>query len=132
MPLRAPTPCRHPGCGAVLTTPGYCDAHRADHRQWDSNTGKRQRQEKRALPTNSAAWRGLRARVLRDEPLCRECLRLGVLCAASVVDHIDGDSHNNDRSNLQSLCSRCHARVTARHDGGFGNPNRRRQADRDC
>ena len=28
MPTRAPTPCRHPGCGAVLGTPGYCDAHR--------------------------------------------------------------------------------------------------------
>ena len=129
MPLRAPTPCRHPGCGAVLTKPGYCDAHRSDRRQWDSNAGKRQRQEKRALPTNSAAWRALRAQVLRNEPLCRECLRRGVLCAASVVDHRDGDSHNNARANLQPLCSRCHSRLTARHDGGFGNTKQRRQND---
>ena len=131
MHMRAPTPCRHPGCGALLATPGYCDAHQIDRRQWDSNAAKRQRQEKRALPTSSAAWRALRAQVLREEPLCRECLRRGVLCAASVVDHRDGDSHNNARSNLQPLCSRCHSRLTARHDGGFGNTKQSRHDEPD-
>lgn len=43
---------------------------------------------------------------------------------ATVVDHVDGDAMNNDRSNLQPLCASCHAAKTAREDGGFGNPRR--------
>ncbi|MBA0014133.1 MAG: HNH endonuclease [Nitrosospira sp.] len=128
MPRKAPTPCRHPSCGAVLAQPGYCDVHRTDQRQWDSTARKRQRQASRALPTNSAAWRAIRAHVLREEPLCRACQQRGVLRAASVVDHINGNSHNNEPSNLQSVCGPCHAAVTARHDGGFGNPRVRRKS----
>jgi 5-methylcytosine-specific restriction protein A len=78
------------------------------------------------LPTNSAAWRALRAQVLFDEPLCRECQRQGVVTPASVVDHVDGDSHNNERSNLAPTCASCHSLLTAKHDGGFGNARRAR------
>ena len=131
MPTRAPTPCRHPGCAALLSTPGYCDSHQSDSRQWDTNAIKRQRQKSRALPTNSASWRRIRAHVLREEPTCRRCALQGIVRAANVVDHIDGDSHNNGRDNLQSICSRCHSVLTAKHDGGFGNPTRRRNADVD-
>lgn len=33
------------------------------------------------------------------------------------VDHIDGDSFNNDPSNLRCLCKPCHSRRTARDQG---------------
>lgn len=79
------------------------------------------RQARRALATNSAAWRRLRASVLAAEPLCRECGKKGRVTAASCVDHVDGDAMNNDPSNLQPLCSPCHSRKTAQQDGGFGN-----------
>lgn len=79
------------------------------------------RQARRALATNSAAWRRLRASVLAVEPLCRHCRKKGKVRAASCVDHVDGNAMNNDPDNLQPLCSHCHSRKTAREDGGFGN-----------
>lgn len=55
MPKSAPTPCRHPGCGAVLATPGYCDAHRvAVHR--DYGRARRGFDTERGF-YQSAAWR---------------------------------------------------------------------------
>ena len=51
-----------------------------------------------------------------EEPLCRHCLRDGRVVAATLVDHIIPLSEAPDlrlvRSNLQSLCSRCHSSKT--------------------
>ena len=115
MPLRAPTPCRHPGCGAVLTTPGYCDAHRAgQHRDYG--------RARRGFDTElgfyqSAAWRALRAALLRAHPLCRLCEARGLLVAAKVVDHIipikDGGARY-DISGMQCVCIKCHNAKSAR------------------
>ena len=119
MPRRAPTYCRHPGC-RVRVHNGYCDTHRPA--QVDRTA--RERQRRRALPTNSAAWRRIRAAHLMAQPLCVMCEREGRITPATHVDHIDGDSHNNHPDNLQSLCASCHSRKTARQDGGFGNRGR--------
>lgn len=89
-------------------------------------TAERDRQAMRALPTNSAAWRRLRARILAGEPLCRACARTGLLTPATDVDHEDGDATNNDEMNLQPLCHRCHSTKTAAENGGFGNRKARR------
>lgn len=72
------------------------------------------------LPTNSAAWRRIRAVVLAREPLCRCCAAQGRVRAATEVDHIDGDDANSADSNLQPLCRSCHSAKTARENGGFG------------
>ena len=115
MPRRAPTPCRHPGCGAVLTAPGYCDAHRAEqHRDYG--------RARRGFDTElgfyqSAAWRALRAACLRAHPLCRLCAARGLLVAATVVDHIVPIKDGGERfeaNNLQGLCVSCHNAKTAR------------------
>ena len=54
-------------------------------------------------------WPAIRLRQLIDEPFCRICG-----APATEVDHIhplrDGGTH--ERSNLQSLCGRCHRRKT--------------------
>ncbi|MGN5354342.1 HNH endonuclease signature motif containing protein [Ralstonia sp. L16] len=121
MPARAASICRHPGCGRRIAEPGYCEAHLGDQRQWDSNARARARQAKRALPTNSTAWRRLREATLRRNPLCAECQRTKRVTPATVVDHIDGDATNNEPANLQGLCPSCHSAKTARRDGGFGN-----------
>jgi len=34
------------------------------------------------------------------------------------VDHVDGDTMNNKRSNLLVLCARCH--IIKQHTGGVG------------
>lgn len=125
MPRSAPLPCRHPGCAALVQQPGYCAQHERDVRQWDSPQRARQRREQRGLSTNTARWQRLRELVLREEPLCRICQQQGRTRLARVVDHIDANTSNNGRDNLQPLCPSCHARKTARYDGGFGNPRRR-------
>lgn len=114
MPQAAPTPCRHPGCGVVLSKPGYCDAHRpAVHRDYgrarrgfDAEIGFYQ----------SAAWRSVRAAFLREHPLCQRCRELGRLVPAVVVDHVqpikDGGARF-DTSNCQALCISHHNAKTA-------------------
>lgn len=65
-----------------------------------------------------------RPAALAREPLCRMCKEHGLVTAATEVDHIDGNSRNNDPDNLRSLCKPCHSGRTAR-DQGFA---RRRTA----
>lgn len=127
MPFRPPSPCGHPGCAAIVSGAPYCAVHASDARRWDGSGRAKARQDRRALATSSAAWRGIREQVLRAEPLCRSCRQKGVLRSATVADHIDGDSHNNAADNLQPLCASCHSRFTAAHDGGFGNARSTRQ-----
>jgi len=62
----------------------------------------------RTLALDGAAWRNLRAVVLREQPLCAHCHT----AEAIDVDHIDNDPRNNSRDNLQGLCRGCHSRKT--------------------
>jgi 5-methylcytosine-specific restriction protein A len=115
MPKSAPTPCRYPGCAAVLAIPGYCAVHQARvHRDYgrarrvfDSEVGFYQ----------SARWRSVRAAFLRGQPMCVACEAAGSLVPARVVDHVvpikDGGARF-EASNLQGLCVSCHNRKTAR------------------
>ena len=51
-----------------------------------------------------------RQQVLDDEPLCRECLKLGLTTPSAVVDHIVrlADGGSDERDNKQGLCKPCH------------------------
>lgn len=57
-------------------------------------------------------WRQIRYQRLVKFPLCALCARLGVVTAATVVDHIVPHRGNKelffDSENLQSLCQHCH------------------------
>ena len=115
MAKRAPTPCRYPGCAAVLGTPGYCDRHRvAAHgdygrarRGFDAEVGFYQ----------SVRWREVRAAFLREHALCGACAARGRVVAAVVVDHVvpikDGVARF-DWANLAALCVADHNAKTAR------------------
>lgn len=65
----------------------------------------------------SRRWRKVRARLLRREPLCRECAREGLTVAATEVDHVVPRWQGGavfDEANLQPLCGEHHDRKTAR------------------
>lgn len=70
-------------------------------------------------------WHRRRAMQLAAEPLCS--------CGAKAT-HADHDPpHKGDEwaffnGRLRSRCAPCHNRLTARYDGGFGNPQRPRPA----
>jgi 5-methylcytosine-specific restriction protein A len=72
----------------------------------------------------------MRRVILDEHPMCVECLRVGKLIPATVVDHIVPHKGNldlfYDYDNLQPLCKRCHDAKTVREDGGFGNATIRR------
>jgi len=61
-------------------------------------------------------------KVLEEEPLCRMCMKEGKITAAQMVDHIKPRSKGGadfERSNLQPLCNKCHAKKTAKGERRF-------------
>lgn len=40
---------------------------------------------------------------------CEECGFVAKVSTQLEIDHIDGNRHNNDESNLRTLCCNCHA-----------------------
>ncbi len=72
---------------------------------------------------NSKEWKAVRLSKLSRNPLCEECLRIGVTEPAKHVDHIKSIANGGEKlcmSNLRSLCVSCHSRKTVYRDGGFG------------
>lgn len=57
----------------------------------------------------------MRARVLREEPLCRPCDAQGFVTASVTADHIKplAEGGTGDRENMQGICSACHKAKTA-------------------
>ena len=112
MPNRPNTPCRHPGCAALVPYgTKYCDKHRSLHPEDTRSAGSR---------GYGTAWNKARKRYLETHPLCVECMKQGRYVKATDVDHIKphrGDSVLFwDRSNWQSLCHRHHSIKTRNED----------------
>lgn len=110
MPSRAHRPCSKPGCRALVVPPrSYCDEHQREYNA---------RRPTPAARGYDAAWRKLRARVLREEPICGECRER----SSTHVDHIVAQAKGgtNERANLRGLCAGCHSRKTVSMDHGFG------------
>lgn len=72
---------------------------------------------------NTKRWKELRKLKLAQNPLCQDCLTLGVIEAANHVDHVQAIADGGapfELENLRALCIRCHSRKTVYRDGGFG------------
>ena len=113
MPKAAPTPCRHPGCPALVhDKTGYCEAHAKYRHGWE-----RHHQGRTAAQRGYGnEWRKLRAQILRrDGHLCQICLSIGSYTKATEVDHITPKAMGGDDSpsNLQAICRDCHRLKTA-------------------
>jgi len=116
---RAKQICRQHGCNRLIDAPGYCDTH--------NTTGSSRFAELQRAPGSSrfyggAAWKRVRAAYRRDNPLCEQCKRLGIISIGRVIDHIverndliaRGDSPY-DPAFLQNLCTSCNmAKLRAR------------------
>lgn len=102
--------CATPGC-ANRVTKGHCPGHSRLREAGRYNADMRHLYA-------SARWRTLRAQVLQDAPLCRECRIEGRVEPSTDVDHIV--PHRGDeslfwlRANLVGLCHTCHSRKTQR------------------
>lgn len=117
MPRKPKRPCSHPSC-PELTDNRFCEAHakqearRYERYQRDPATRKRY----------GRAWKRIRDRFIKVNPLCEECKRKGKLTRAQEVHHIlplaQGGTH--DESNLMSVCKPCHSSITARDGDRWG------------
>jgi 5-methylcytosine-specific restriction protein A len=116
VPDLPPKKCATPGCAKPAERDtGHCAEHSTERGEARAD---RQRDAQRKY--HGANWKRLRKAVIADEPLCRDCLRRGLLNPTTDVDHIDGDWSNDSRENLQGLCHQCHSRKTVLEQGGFG------------
>ena len=65
---------------------------------------------------NSKAWKKIRDQRRRENPICQECERNGIIRRMNVVDHIkpidEAPELALDYDNTQSLCTPCHVRKT--------------------
>jgi len=113
VPFKPKHPCNAPGCPA-LTLERFCLEHKREHhRRFDATRGTP------AERGYGRRWQAIRMAHLMAEPLCRECGKAGRVVAAREVDHIVAKVRggSDDESNLQSLCTPCHSRKTAREVG---------------
>ena len=99
--MKALKPCLHPGC-PELTRERYCPGHsHLELHAEDPRPSARQR-------GYTTTWDKIRRQVLVHEPMCRRCAAAGRAEIADLVHHRDRDPRNNNRDNLEPLCSECH------------------------
>lgn len=113
MPVAAPRPCRHAGCGKLVRGGSLCAAHLGDQKEGKFADARRGSRHERGY---GSAWDKLRQRILRrDSGLCQPCLKSGLVTAANQVDHITPKAEGgaDDESNLQAICDACHKAKTA-------------------
>lgn len=118
MPVKASRPCKHTGCGALVRhDSGYCEAHRAEAKVGKFADPYRGSRQSRGY---GAGWDKLRLTIFaRDNGLCQECLRMGLITAPTgrdrICDHVTpkAEGGTDDPSNLQTLCRPCSDRKTA-------------------
>ena len=114
MPARTLTTCPTAGCHGLWDGQRctVCDRKPQQHGWHDDRPSRSRRGYGRD-------WLRLRARKLKQQPLCEDCWAQGVVTAATTVDHVQpfqgpGDPLRLAWGNLRSLCEACHARKSQR------------------
>jgi 5-methylcytosine-specific restriction enzyme A len=102
MPIAAPKPCGHPGCGALVRDgSGRCEKH--PRKAWV-------RKPQAAVRTRGRKLQALRAELFRRNPLCVACEAKGITRLATERDHIKplAEGGTDTEDNVQGLCKPCH------------------------
>jgi 5-methylcytosine-specific restriction protein A len=102
MPISAPKPCGHPGCGRLVRDgSGRCEAHQSE--AWVKKPTAATRITGRKLQR-------LRGELFARDPLCAQCKRLGFVTLATQRDHIASleEGGQDVEENTQGLCNDCH------------------------
>lgn len=63
---------------------------------------------------DTTRWKRVRSDFLYKNPLCEECLKIGIIKAAELVHHripIKNGGAEYDYSNLEAICHECHNRI---------------------
>ena len=112
MPTRPNTPCRHPGCAALVPYgQKYCELHKPQHPEEVRSAAGR---------GYGKAWQRARKRYLEAHPFCVQCMKEGKYVKATDVDHIVPHRGNKklfwDESNWQALCHSHHSIKTWNED----------------
>lgn len=101
--------CSVPGCENDATYRGRCAEHQRQHERFRGTKKER---------GYADAWPRLRLLHLHREPLCRECMKAGIVTTGQEVDHIiphDGTPELRlNSANLQTLCRHHHSQKTMR------------------
>jgi 5-methylcytosine-specific restriction enzyme A len=66
---------------------------------------------------HTTMWRRCRLSYLQRNPLCVECKKKGEIVQGTVIDHITPirlGGEKLEETNLQTLCSKCHNRKSAK------------------
>jgi 5-methylcytosine-specific restriction protein A len=93
-----------------------------DHQKQENKRYEKYERDPAVRKRYGHRWRQIRARFVRDNPLCVECLKQDKLTPVEEVHHIvplsKGGTHA--KSNLMALCKSCHSQVTAREGDRWG------------
>jgi len=119
MPLKPPKACRYPGCGQIIRE-SYCQ----DHQGYAKKLRQEYDRNREKDPFyNSPAWVRSRGMYAKKNPLCKECLKRGLIVPMKIVDHIVPIKHGGEKlswSNFRSLCQECHNRKTGEDKRKYG------------
>lgn len=119
------SPCKHPGCAALLDRSGYCELHAASAPKRGANyQAWRRRDPKQATIDSfrgSSAWKAASKHQRAAHPLCADPYGLhaadGSTHSAEEVHHIQPLATHFDiklhADNLMGLCKACHRRLEA-------------------
>ena len=118
MPYKPKRPCAFPGCGRLAESKQHCAEHAKRERDFYNKYNRSADMNK----TYGRAWKRIRDRYVRDNPLCEMCIKERRLAPVDEVHHIlpvsQGGTH--ERENLMSLCRSCHNKIHINEIGDRG------------
>ncbi len=113
MPMKALSPCRHPGCRALVRGAARCPKHTTQ--QWRADAARRGTSRERGIDDK---WRALRVAHFARDPWCAECAKSGRQERAAILHHVVEHRGNEalrlDPTNVIGLCRSCHQLEHAR------------------